>query len=93
MTDCMSNAEGGLHYNLVSVHNEEENNFITNMVLEKDFEEHGTTMEETSYLPWIGLHKDPVPSWNVSNWVDGSPVVYKNWAANEPNSEVSVYLF
>ena len=97
MRDCMSHAEGGLHFNLVSVHNDEEDKFITNMISE-EVPNIGVPDVTDPRLPWIGLHEDPGKSgksWNAStsNWVDGSPVVYQNWANNEPNAGVSVYIF
>ena len=74
--------KGGVHFNLASIHNAEENDFIMNMILKKV----GNIDTVDLSLPWIGLYRPPHSTWNYSLWVDGSPVVYTNWAANEPSN-------
>ena len=85
---CMSYNQGDFHFDLASLHNREENEFVANMMMEEDRE-----VGRSHYkYPWIGLHKDRASSWDEAQWTDGSPVTFTNWAPNEPTKlKVSNY--
>ncbi|XP_055995966.1 macrophage mannose receptor 1-like isoform X2 [Ostrea edulis] len=57
---------------LATINSREEQNFIV------------TLIPKTGYGYWIGLN-DQINQ-NTFLWSDGSPVVYTNWAAKEPNN-------
>ena len=95
MRDCESHNDGDLHYNLVSVHNEEENNFIKNLLMEQSWYREPNLEISDPRLPWIGLRKNRVSLWNDTDnvrWVDDSPFGYNKWAENEPRDEVSMQM-
>ncbi len=66
---AMNNLAVGLGYNLASLGDSNEENFVSNLVPEQN--------------AWIGYNDILVEASFV--WSDGSPVTYFNWAAGEPN--------
>ena len=67
-----------LQFDLVSVRDETENDFVS-----KILRENGNRNPNT--LPWVGLHKNTTDSWNNPTWSDGSLVIYTKWSPNSPS--------
>jgi hypothetical protein len=61
---------------LISIHSDEENEFIRNYVEEQPF---------SSKRIWIGLERNIYDSHGFF-WVDKSPVDYVSWNLGEPNN-------
>ena len=63
---------------VTSIHDAEENYFIQSELIRQK----GSI---SSFAVWIGLHKAGPFKQNPYKWVDGSVLVFQNWADHEPN--------
>ena len=80
-TECKANNQLTLSFDLVSVHDGDENQFITQLMLRGDPD---VGLAHFNY-PWIGLHKDNQDSWSSAKWTDGTSYSYNNWGSGEPS--------
>ena len=67
------------HFELASVRNSAENEFIKRMLDDND-----PTGYSPHSQPWIGLYQSDSASWVIPTWSDHTVVRYENWAPNEP---------
>ncbi|CAJ0922828.1 unnamed protein product, partial [Mesorhabditis belari] len=67
---------------LVSVHSQEENDFVQELAKTID----------SKALFWIGLKRNPNKG-DAFEWTDGSSVDFKNWYGSEPDSDTHALLW
>ena len=95
MIRCQALSEAGHHFNLVSVHNADENNFIKSLLMKQPWYKNESLPISDEHFPWIGLQKPNHILWNATDnitWVDMAPFRYSNWAEGEPKQKVSACL-
>ena len=89
--DCYLRKTNNLHFDLVSVHDSNEQRFITSLLRKQTWYQDSEITNADQRFPWIGLHKDQNHLWNDTEhvkWVDDSSLGYRNWAHDEPKNEV-----
>ena len=97
---CRNHNEGKYLYDLVSVHDKDENEFLVSLMLQED-----PYLGIKHYnFPWIGLYCPPTfhnqfyltccihattpGSWEDAKWIDGSPVNFKNWSPSTNDQQI-----
>ena len=67
-------------YDLVSIHNEKENQFLVSLLREEDAD-----LRFHYNFPWIGLNTKIENNWDRAEWTDNSPFDFQAWSTNEPS--------
>ena len=62
-------------YDLASIHNDLENEFLVSLI---NYEDHDLGGKHYNY-PWIGLHNKHESGWEKAEWADGSHFNFINW--------------
>ena len=96
---CINLSNGEFRYDLVSIHDLNENQFLVSLMLQDDPDLgvkhynfpwvglHCISSFKTKYYSSCSIHATTQENWQHDRWIDGSALNFTNWKSGEPSKK------